>query len=206
MLIKLYVAAATPGEMSSVIKKDELHVHEYLARLLSVFNGVVERDSQSPHAKFVLVVQRMNEQYLKMIREEGEAGGPGLAEQPLRNLKSEVVQPAQGLQLLSEVAMGGAQGGAGGHGVGVQGGQQGQQGQQQHSQQPGAWYPAVEMEATAVDPGMYQYGGQLAGLDNFDFTFGGMGLDDGGISGLFLGDGLWNFADPNAGLYPGWTG
>lgn len=192
VLIKLYVAATAPGEMSSVIKKEDLHVHDYLTRLLSVFNGVVERDSQSPHAKFVLVVQRMNERYLKMMREENEAAQ---SEQAPRHVKAEVPQPAQGLHLLSEVAMGGAPN-SGSHVASVQG----PQGQSATA----GWYPAVDMEAAAVDP-MYQYGGQLAGLNNFDFTFGGMGLDDGGISGLFLGDGLWNFADPNAGLYPGWN-
>ena len=55
--------------MMHIIKKDELDVEGYLAKLQHRFQAIMDRDSQIPHAKFLFVVQRLNERYMTILRD-----------------------------------------------------------------------------------------------------------------------------------------
>ncbi|KAF1990331.1 hypothetical protein K402DRAFT_410399 [Aulographum hederae CBS 113979] len=176
VLIKLYVAATTPGEMESIIKKDELRVDSYLAALEHTFGAVMNRDPLSPSSKFLFVVQRLKDRYMSIKRgESGPAASRARAHAKKERAKSEQhgghpksararsvtatqdMKPAmapptgaQGLQLLSEVAMGNSGNGASppqaasasaaAHQAAHQ---QQQQQQHQHQQQ---WYAAQQAQ------------------------------------------------------------
>lgn len=192
VLLKLYVAATTPGEMMNIIKKDELRVESYLNRLQKHFQAIMDRDSQIPHAKFLFVIQRLNERYMTILRDV-EKRGNGDPEQQPRNppppkmLRTDVPAPHQGLRLLSEVAMGGAppmphsapasaasqqmRGLPPGHGPPHPHHQPTHPAQQQNGQ----WYPPQTPHPMAqvpigmpIDPMAYgQYNGQFAGFGEF---------------------------------------
>ncbi|KAF2093736.1 hypothetical protein NA57DRAFT_22150, partial [Rhizodiscina lignyota] len=152
VLLKLYVAATTPGEMMSIIKKDELYVEVYLSRLQQRFQAIMDRDSQIPHAKFLFVVQRLNERYMTILRDvekrqtKRQSGVPP----PAKMLRSDAPPTqAEGLHLLSAVAMGGTPAAPNGApnqqtpGIPTP---------QSQGQTPQSWYPPNEM------PGVHPHG------------------------------------------------
>jgi hypothetical protein len=184
VLLKLYVAASTPGEMMNIIKKDELQVQDYLSRLVQHFQRIMDRDSQIPHAKFLFVLQRLNERYTSLLRQDEKRQASRRMGVPVPSRMQGpggMPGPAQGLHLLSEVAMGGAQGVAQAQAQAAAAAQQngtplpGPQGQ------GGApWYPpghpmsgmqaAAVPNGVAIDPMAYgQLNGQFAGFGRFSF-------------------------------------
>jgi len=207
VLIKLYVAATTPGEMEAIIKKDELRVEEYLNTLEGLFSKVMDRDPLSPGGKFLFVVQRLKERYAnikmgeKAVEKEVAAIKSGRAKgrkSAGNNPPAVPPGPNQGLQLLSEVAMGNNNSNRAPSAV--------PQAQQQHHPSQGQqWYPQPDMTPMPMDPTYAQYGGQppvpFMGLENIDFGF-GTSMGDADLSGLFMGDlnsPWWNMptGDPN---------
>lgn len=203
VVIKLYIAATSPGEMSAIIKIDELKVEEHLSQLERLFKSILDRDSLSPHAKFLWVIKRLTERYHGI-----KAGRTGKSTPPvprdLKGLGNPNAGPAQGLQLLSEVAMSGNQQDAHNQMVRNQ--------QQAGQQPPPGWYQQQQqqqdMANIPMDPAAYAYaGGPVAGYDMFDYGTGAMGMGmDGAISGLFMADGFWNFGEPQGQgqMFPGW--
>lgn len=257
VLIKLYMAAKAPGEMSQIIKPEDLHVTMYISRLRQIFEEFVKRDESCPHKKFYSVMKRLSGRFSEIERGEVAAnmegaqaaaalaqaaakgiGGPmgeafadamsspaigrsrGNSAQTSRKANAGHPQPAQGLHLLSEVAMGGnaVQNTAMGRPPTASGQPH------QHPQQPG-WYP---------QPGAHPQGGDMTGMaaagmsvgdpnaaaayaagypnmpitgfENFDYGLGSLGLGvDGAISGLFMADGLWNYDGAYGAMHPGWS-
>ena len=195
--------------MSNIIKTDELGVETYIEQLHQLFKSFMERDSKSPHYKFLYVMERLHVRFSELQRGETEvASGRSKSSGAAAVHGSAPVtpsRPAQGLHLLSEAAMSGNQ----------QAGPQGQQQHQGQGQPPQAWYPQPgEMQPVAhslpMDPSYGQYPPEaMAGLDGFDYGLGGLGMAsvgvDGAISGLFMADGLWNYNQPYGQVYPGWS-
>jgi hypothetical protein len=115
VLIKLYISATTPGEISNIIKESDLHLDEYLVKLENSFKSIMERDRLSPHTKFLYVVQRLSDRYMNIKRRQqaskaSDSDKPHsqMGQGPSNDLSSvSVPQQAQALQLLSEVAMSG---------------------------------------------------------------------------------------------------
>jgi len=117
VLIKLYLAATTPGEIQNIINEKDLHLDEYMAGLEQSFKSIMERDRLSPHTKFLYVIQRLNERY-KNIKRRQAAKKEGIE---LNDTNCTTTQQANlpgpgnsansanrigGLQILSEVAVG----------------------------------------------------------------------------------------------------
>lgn len=162
--------------MMNIIKKDELYVESYLAKLQQRFQDIMDRDSQIPHAKFLFVVQRLNERYMTILRdvEKRQTKRSLHVPPPAKMLKSDGPPPSQagGLHLLSEVAMGGTPGAQNGaahqqtpHGMPTPQ----SQGSQAQTPQAQGWYPPNDMstlpQGVAIDPMAYgQYNGQFAGF------------------------------------------
>jgi hypothetical protein len=228
VIIKLYIAANSPGEIASVIKKEELQVEQYLAKLQRVFKRVMNQDALSPHVKFLWVIERLQERWKgikdgqgPICRSNGKSTPLSASEvkpPPQSEVKPLVNEPAQGLHLLSEVAMSGNQ---------ANGSQQPNgnpqlmsqshhsQNQNPHPQQQQNWYPpqAPQMSDMPMDPNAYLYAGGVNGYDGFDYGIGTLGMSmDGAISGLFVPDAVWSFGptgqplDPNNPPQPGYPG
>jgi hypothetical protein len=230
VFIKLYIAANAPGELSNIIKMEKLHVEEYIERMHRTFKSFMDRDSQSPHSKFLYVMERLRMRFQDILRGDlaeaakavkvAAATASAAARAPQGDTKQNAgkaaQQPALGLHALSEAAM------IGNHQQQQQQAQQAQalaQAQQsnngnimarQHHGQPSpqGWYqPQGDMAQMPMDPQAYQYPQQvpISGFENFDYGLGGLGMGmDGAISGLFMADGLWNYNEPRPGIYPGW--
>ena len=221
VLIKLYIAATSPGEVGTVIRPEDLHVEEYIVRMRQIFQLFMDRDSESPHVKFLIVMTRLQERFQEIKR--GDANvvdatkavkfAAATARAAVRTPQSSesrhdhtspAQQPAPGLHALSEAAMIGNQqqqhGGSSGSTI------PSQQSQVQPTTQ--GWYPeAGQISAMGMDSQPYQYPQQVpvTGFENIDYGLAGLGLGmDGAISGLFMADGLWNYNEPQAGLYRGW--
>ena len=116
VLIKLYIAAKSPGEMCNIIKTDDLGVESYIERMYNLFKSFMERDSNSPHSKFLYVMERLQIRFTELQRGEDAVNGrgkPTLAQIAAGAQGSTPVTPstaqAQGLHLLSEAAMSGTQ-------------------------------------------------------------------------------------------------
>jgi hypothetical protein len=193
--------------MGNIINTDELGVAAYIDKLHQLFKTFMERDSKSPHSKFLYVMERLHVRFTELQRGETEAAnGMKKSTSTIAMHSSAPVTPsgpAQGLHLLSEAAM--------------SGNQQAQQ-QQQHQGQgppPQGWYPQPgEMQPAAhglpIDPSYGQYPPEaMAGFEGYGYGLGGLGMAsmgmDGAISGLFMADGLWNFNQPHGQVYPGWS-
>lgn len=221
MLIKLFIAAKSPGEMRNVIKPEELGVESYIERMHNLFKSFMERDSNSPHSKFMFVMERLQTRFSELQRGEEVVGNgrgkPTLAQIAAGAQGSTPVTPstgqAQGLHLLSEAAMSGNQQPVPPQQQQQQQ-QQGQPPQQQHPQghPPPGWYPQPQSgeipQQLQMDPNAYgQYPTDaMATYEGFDYGLGmaSMGMD-GAISGLFMADGLWNYNQPQGQIYPGWS-
>jgi hypothetical protein len=216
VIIKLYIAATAPGEISAIIKVEELKVEQHLEQLEHVFKTIMDRDKLSPHSKFLWVIQRLIDRYNGI-----KSGRTGRSTPPsARDMKQPAnpAAPAQGLHLLSEVAMSGNQNAGNGNGNHqIPRSHQGQppppgwypQQQQQHQQQQHQQHQqANDMSSLPMDPAAYAYPSTVpvAGYDVFDYGTGSLGMGmDGAISGLFMADGLWNFNEPQGQGFPGWS-
>jgi hypothetical protein len=212
VLIKLFIAAKSPGEIRNVIKIEELGVEQYIERMHDRFKSFMERDSNSPQQKFLFVMERIQTRFTELLRGEEAVNGrgkPNLAQIAAGAQGSTPVTPAsgqaQGLHLLSEAAMSGNQ-------QQVAGPQPGQPQQHPHGQPPQGWYTQPQSgeipQQLHMDPNAYgQYPPDaMATYDGFDYGLGmaSMGVD-GAISGLFMADGLWNYNQPHGQGYPGWS-
>jgi hypothetical protein len=225
--MKMFIAAKSPGEMRNVIKPEELAIETYIERMHNLFKSFMERDSNSPHSKFMFVMERLKTRFSELERgEEGgppngrSAGKPNLAQIAAGAQGSTPVVPAtgpaqaQGLHLLSEAAMSGNQQ--------QLPPQQQSQPQQQHPQgqgPPQGWYAQPQpgempqqmhhMDPNAAAAAYGQYPTEaMATYDGFDYGLGmaSVGMD-GAISGLFMADGLWNYNQPHGQgqISPGWS-
>jgi hypothetical protein len=119
--------------------------------------------------------------------------------------------PAQGLHLLSEVAMSNNQqpNAAQPNGNSMDPALNAHpQSQAQPPQQQQNWYPQqqaaqpAQMTNLPMDPNAYLYASNVNGYDGFDYGIGTLGMTmDGAISGLFVPDAMWSFGgqqpDPN---------
>jgi len=175
----------------------------------------MERDSKSPHSKFLYVMERLHVRFTELQSGETKAANGRKKSTGTIAIHSGAPVtpsgPAQGLHLLSEAAMSGNQPG------GPQAQQQQQQQQHQgQGQPPQGWYPQPgEMQPPAahgmpMDPSYGQYPPEtMTGFEGYGYGLGGLGMAsmgmDGAISGLFMADGLWNFNQPHGQVYPGWS-
>lgn len=120
--MKMWVSVTSSGEVSSIIKQEDLAIEIYTERLVTMFNAIVSRDAQSPHGKFYFVAKRLQQRFVQ-IKEGARAdtadadGGaprqPSGANTPPARHPSSASSSAQAqpqtqtpLHLLSEVAMG----------------------------------------------------------------------------------------------------
>lgn len=219
VIIKLYIAATGPGDIAAIIKRDELHIEQYLERLQSLFQTIMDKDKLSPHSKFLWVIQRLVERYQGIKGRTSKSTGihtPLLSCSDLKQAPkpAQTANQAPGLQMLSQVAT--SNNPEQNEDPRNQPSQNQQQAQPQQGQQ--GWYPPQQqqqqqhMANLPMDPAAYAYQGGpgLPGYDGFDYGIGSLGMGmDGAISGLFMADGLWNFNDAQAQgqqqLFPGWS-
>ncbi|KAF2404249.1 hypothetical protein EJ06DRAFT_486877 [Trichodelitschia bisporula] len=197
VMIKLYMAASSE-DLANVIKKDDLRIEQYLGELEQRFQTIMSRDARSPHSKFFYVIRRLAEKYQNI--KQGKGGPLSRRATPptgqeVRQAGNAVMQPAQGLDLLSQAAMGNNYS----NGAMPANGQV-----QQPPMVPQAgWYQPVSTDAGGMpmDPN-YQYAGGMPMYDAFDYGLQGMNLViDGAISGLFGPDTFWN-VDQSTNMYP----
>lgn len=212
--MKMWVSVTSSGEVSSIIKKEDLQIEMYLERLVTMFNAIVSRDAQSPHGKFYFVAKRLQERFAQ-IKEGTSRSEQADSSEASRRPSNDGPQPParQGstsqtpLHLLSEVAMGSSTSGSsqthpGAHSRSQQ---QAQAALQAHSQQPVQqnWYQGVSAQPTAPDlMGIPQSNFDL----NFDFTQFDLGTgSDADLSALFIPDSmLWSYpSDPHLQGYTG---
>lgn len=203
VLIKLFIAGKSPGEMGAVIKTDDLGVEGYIERMYSLFKSFMARDSNSPHSKFLYVMERLQTRFLELQRgDDGSSGAPRAGKPTLAQIAAGATGSApdahaQGLHLLSEAAMSGNP----------------PPPPQPHPAQ--SWYAAGDMGAAqaglGLDAAAYaQFPGDAmaaAAYDGLDYGLGGLGMAsmgmDGAISGLFMADGLWNYNQAQGQVFPG---
>ncbi|RDI86648.1 Nucleolar GTP-binding protein 1 [Venturia inaequalis] len=206
VIIKLYIAATGPGEIGAIIKRDELHIEQYLERLQQLFQTIMDKDRLSPHSKFLWVIQRLVERYQGIKGRTSKSTGINTPLLTCGDFKgppkpAQAADQAPGLQMLSQVATSNneEQNGDSRNQLPVSQQAQPQQGHQ-------GWYPPQQqqqqhMDNLPMDPAAYAYQGGpgLPGYDGFDYGIGSLGMGmDGAISGLFMADGLWNFNDAQA--------
>lgn len=250
------MAGKGPGEMSSIIKSEDLHVGDYIERLRQTFSAFVERDSQCPHRKFLLVMKRLGLRFGEIERGEAPAEGaqtvaaaqavsksigqtvggvyneadthtetmtsPNSKRREAKPLHTqETSQPAQGLHLLSEVAMSNNNSNIATPNTLPRQQQHPQQHSLEHSQQQPqhqphpqqGWYaaqpPAQGSELGTIPMGPNNYASYqqmpMMGFEGFDYGLGSLGMGvDGAISGMFMADSLWNYNEPYGQVQPGW--
>ncbi|KAH7092471.1 hypothetical protein FB567DRAFT_517257 [Paraphoma chrysanthemicola] len=213
-LMKMWVSVTSSGEVSSIIKKEDLQIESYTEQLVAMFNAIVSRDAQSPHGKFYFVAKRLQERFAQI--KEGASKADGESEYDARQQPTETPRrPSRQsstsqtpLHLLSEVAMGSSN-----TGTPQQQTQSQARSQQQaqaalqaaHTQQPmpQSWYPG--MATAPLDMSSLPQ----ANFDpNFDFTQFDLGTgSDADLSALFIPDAaLWSYpviTDPNLPNYNG---
>jgi hypothetical protein len=268
VLMKLYISATTPGEIANVINEKDLRIEENIARLEAQFQRVVERDRLSPHTKFLYVIQRLGERFknIKRRQQEKDKPQPSKLKQEQRRSPSNAptrprsdsrpssasgVTQAQGLQLLSEVAVNNSATSTPSLLPSLQAHlvtnsapavpqintsasntpmvhsrhlpssatstptTMSQQLPQAQPPQQANWYShqpspgdgmSAAMQGMDGQP-MYDYNGQLTGLEAFDFGLGGLGMGmDGAITGLFLENGgIWGTNTVPEGFFTGWN-
>lgn len=216
--MKMWVSVTSSGEVSSIIKKEDLQIEMYLERLVTMFNAIVSRDAQSPHGKFYFVAKRLQERFAQ-IKEGTSKSEQADSNEASRRPSNEGGQTSTRqtstnqtpLHLLSEVAMGssnsgGAQTQSHSHSSSQQQAQAALQAHSHASQQPlqQNWYAGMQGQSHAVDAmGLPQLNFDL----NFDFTQFDLGTgSDADLSALFIPDSmqLWSYpADPNTQDYTG---
>ena len=203
----MWVSVTSSGEVSSIIKKEDLQIEVYIERLVTMFNAIISRDAQSPHGKFYYVAKRLQERFAQ-IKEgtsrsehadssEASCRPSGDGPQPSSRQSSTKQTP---LHLLSEVAMGSSNSNSSqkqshAHSRSQQQAQAALQAQahshasQQSLQQN--WYPGMPAQSHTPDiMGMPQPNFDL----NFDFTQFDLGTgSDADLSALFIPDSmLWS--------------
>ncbi|KAI1516532.1 Fungal Zn binuclear cluster domain containing protein [Pyrenophora tritici-repentis] len=220
-LMKMWVSVTSSGEVSSIIKKEDLQIEVYTEQLVAMFNAIVSRDAQSPHGKFYYVAKRLQERFAHI--KEGAAkdqhqdsdyeSSRNASQAPSTSTHQSANQTP--LHLLSEVAMGSSNNAASqqqqqqtqAHTRSQQQAQAALQAHAQHSQQamPPNWYPNMAAQPT---PDMMGLNGQPHFDINFDFTQFDLGTgSDADLSALFIPDSMamWNFnPDPNMQGYTGY--
>lgn len=217
-LMKMWVSVTSSGEVSSIIKKEDLQIEMYLERLVTMFNAIVSRDAQSPHGKFYFVAKRLQERFAQ-IKEGTSRSEQADSSEASRRPSTDGLQPPprQGstsqtpLHLLSEVAMGSSKSGSSQtqshpHNRSQQQAQAALQAHSHAAQQPlqQHWYQGLSAQSNAPDMmGMTQPNFDL----NFDFTQFDLGTgSDADLSALFIPDSmqLWSYpADPSLQGYSG---
>lgn len=214
--MKMWVSVTNSGEVSSIIKKEDLQIEVYTERLVTMFNAIVSRDAQSPHGKFYFVAKRLQERFAQI--KEGASRSEHIdSNEVSRRPSNDAPQPPSRqsltnqtpLHLLSEVAMGSNSGSSQAqphaHSRSQQQAQAALQAHSHAAQQPlqQNWYPGMSVQAQAPDiTGMPQPNFDL----NFDFTQFDLGTgSDADLSALFIPDSmLWNYPmDPSIQGYTG---
>ncbi|XPS81629.1 hypothetical protein M3J07_013590 [Ascochyta lentis] len=216
-LMKMWVSVTSSGEVSSIIKKEDLQIEVYTERLVTMFNAIVSRDAQSPHGKFYFVAKRLQERFAQ-IKEGTSRSEQADSSEASRRPSNDGPQPPSHhsstnqtpLHLLSEVAMGSSNSGSSQTQTHAQSRsqQQAQAALQAHShasQQPMQqnWYSGMSAQSQAPDMmGMPQANFDL----NFDFTQFDLGTgSDADLSALFIPDSIvWN--DPTDPSIQGYSG
>ncbi|KAF2852513.1 hypothetical protein T440DRAFT_392138 [Plenodomus tracheiphilus IPT5] len=213
-LMKMWVSVTSSGEVSSIIKKEDLEIESYTERLCTMFNAIVSRDAQSPHGKFFFVAKRLQERFAQIKEGSSKAdqsdadfdsthatGNPG---RKSASRQSSVNQTP--LHLLSEVAMGSSNSNS----VTPQHKQQAQaqaqadsrsQQQAQAALQAHAQHDQQSMQQQNWYPGMPQSTDIMGYLPptfdmNFDFTAFDLGTgSDADLSAMFLPDSMqmWQY-------------
>ena len=107
VLIKLYLAAMTPGEVGAILREKNLNLEELLANLEKAFENIMERDRLSPHTKFLYVIRRLNERFHNIKLGQSKKVACGEPNAPATPGPAAAARPssAQGLQILSEAAV-----------------------------------------------------------------------------------------------------
>ncbi|EUC35393.1 hypothetical protein COCCADRAFT_35123 [Bipolaris zeicola 26-R-13] len=218
-LMKMWVSVTSSGEVGSIIKKEDLQIEAYTEQLVSMFNAIVSRDSQSPHGKFYFVAKRLQERFAHIKAGADKEQLPDAEYESRQNSNHESKpstrqSPAKQtpLHLLSEVAMGSnnvtqQQQQTQAQSRSQQQAQAALQAHAQHSQQAmqSNWYPNMAAQPTADMIGL---GGQPPFDMNFDFTQFDLGTgSDADLSALFIPDSMamWSYPiDPN--MQQGYTG
>lgn len=217
--MKMWVSVSSSGEVSSIIKKEDLQIEVYLERLVTMFNAIVSRDAQSPHGKFYFVAKRLQERFAQ-IKEGTSRSEHAESSEESRRASNDGLQPSSRqtstnqtpLHLLSEVAMGSSNSGSTSHvqshahNRSQQQAQAALQAQSHSAQQPlqQNWYQGATAQTNTADMmGMSQPNFDL----NFDFTQFDLGSgSDADLSALFIPDSmqLWSYpVDSNIQGYNG---
>ncbi|KAF2840991.1 hypothetical protein M501DRAFT_1002083 [Patellaria atrata CBS 101060] len=112
-LMKLWVAVTTPGEIGLVIKKEDLRLEYFFEALLRLFQQMVDKDSNCPHAKFLFISRMLKERFVQLKSPEGAREERSIRQQAIETQEILQRQSTGGagtqqspLHLLSEVAMG----------------------------------------------------------------------------------------------------
>jgi hypothetical protein len=213
--MKMWVSVTSSGEVSSIIKKEDLQIEVYTERLVTMFNAIVSRDAQSPHGKFYFVAKRLQERFAQ-IKEGASRSEQAESSEASRRPSNDGPQPPSRqsstnqtpLHLLSEVAMGSSNPGTSqaqthAHSRSQQQAQAALQAHSHASQPPQqqSWYPGMPAQSDVM--GLPQPNFDL----NFDFTQFDLGTgSDADLSALFIPDSmhLWNYpTEPSFGGYGG---
>ncbi|KAJ8106024.1 hypothetical protein OPT61_g9817 [Boeremia exigua] len=217
-LMKMWVSVTSSGEVSSIIRKEDLQIEMYLERLVTMFNAIVSRDAQSPHGKFYFVAKRLQERFAQ-IKEGASRSEQAESSEASRRPSNEGLQSVSRqastnqtpLHLLSEVAMGSSKSGSSetqshAHSRSQQQAQAALQAHSHAAQQSmqQTWYQGVSAQSNGPDMmGVSQPNFDL----NFDFTQFDLGTgSDADLSALFIPDSMqfWSYpADPNLQGYNG---
>jgi hypothetical protein len=200
--MKMWVSVTSSGEVSNIIKAEDLEIESYTERLVTMFNAIVSRDAQSPHGKFYFVAKRLQERFAQIKEGTSKTDQPDTdydaGQTPSQGHKTSSRQSANQtpLHLLSEVAMGSSSSGTPQQQSQAQSRSQQQaraalQAHAQHTQQPMQqnWYSGM-----AAQPDML--GLQQQNFDlNFDFTQFDLGTgSDADLSALFIPDSMmWSY-------------
>jgi hypothetical protein len=214
--MKMWVSVTSSGEVSSIIKKEDLQIEVYTERLVTMFNAIVSRDAQSPHGKFYFVAKRLQERFAQI--KEGTSRSEPDSHEVSRQPSNDAPQPPSRqsstnqtpLHLLSEVAMGSSNSNSSqvqphAHSRSQQQAQAALQAQSHTHQQtmPQNWYPGMPAQLQTPD----MLGMSQPNFDpNFDFTQFDLGTgSDADLSALFIPDSmLWSYpTDPNIQSYSG---
>ena len=210
--MKMWVAVTSNGEVSNIIKKEDLQIESYTERLVTMFNAIVSRDAQSPHGKFYFVAKRLQERFAHIKEGAARADQPDTDQEASHNAGQATAHAARQspanqtpLHLLSEVAMGSSSSTPSQQQTPslsrsqqqAQAALQAHAQHTQHSAQQG-WYPGMPGQS----PDMMNL--QQPNFDlNFDFTQFDLGTgSDADLSALFIPDSMaiWNYHPVDPGL------
>lgn len=216
--MKMWVSVTSSGEVSSIIKKEDLQIEVYLERLVTMFNAIVSRDAQSPHGKFYFVAKRLQERFAQIKEGTSKSEQADSSEASRRPSNEGAQVPARQhstnqtpLHLLSEVAMGSSnsinpQSQSHASSNSQQQAQAALQAHSRASQQPlqQNWYAGLQGQSHTVDVmGLPQSNFDM----NFDFTQFDLGTgSDADLSALFIPDSMQLWSYPTAPSTQGYIG